>query len=87
MLKELKNLFYIFIVSLFIYLTFSYYFSDSNKKKSYRSHKQIHIKIINYSKNLIILEMDTNNVVEYVEKTADKDKKDYNFWKLINDIK
>ena len=31
--------------------------------------------------------MDTNNVVEYVEKTADKDKKDYNFWKLINDIK
>ena len=25
---------------------------------------------------------DTKNIVEYVEKT--KDKKDYNFWKLIN---
>tara|TARA_B100000780_G_scaffold147095_1_gene102761 strand:+ start:253 stop:516 length:264 start_codon:yes stop_codon:yes gene_type:complete len=84
MIKELKNLFFIIIVFLFIYLIFSYYFSNDNKKKSYRSLKEIDNKIINFSKNLIILEADTNNVVEYVEKTIDKNKKDYNFWKLIN---
>jgi hypothetical protein len=38
----------------------------------------------NYSHNVILLKSDTNNIVEYVEKTIDKNKKNYNFWKLIN---
>ena len=83
MIKELKYLFFIFIIILFFLFTFKYYFSDDNKKNSYRSYKQIDDKIINYSKNLILLKNNTNNVVEYVEKTTDKDKKNYNFWKLI----
>jgi hypothetical protein len=41
-------------------------------------------KIAKYSQNIILLKSDTINIVEYVEKTIDKNKKNYNFWKLIN---
>ena len=58
--------------------------SDDNKKNSYRSFKQVDEKIINYSQNIILLKSDTIDIVEYVEKTIDKNKKNYNFWKLIN---
>ena len=84
MLKELKYLLYLFVIILFFFLSLKYYFSDHNKKNSYRSYKQIDEKITMYSKNIILLKSDTINVVEYVEKTIDKNKKNYNFWKLIN---
>tara|TARA_B110000967_G_C18840625_1_gene539183 strand:- start:191 stop:457 length:267 start_codon:yes stop_codon:yes gene_type:complete len=84
MVKELKYLFYILIIFLSLFLTLRYYFSDNNKKNSYRSLKNIDEKIIDYSQNLILLTSDTSNVVEYVEKTIDKNKKNYNFWKLIS---
>ena len=84
MLKELKYLLYLFIIILFFFISLRYYFSDDNKKNSYRSFKQVDEKIINYSKNIILLKSDTIDIVEYVEKTIDKNKKNYNFWKLIN---
>ena len=84
MLKELKNLLFLFVITLFFFISLKYYFSDNNKKKSYRSYKQMDEKIINYSQNIILLETDTADIVEYVEKTIDKNKKNYNFWKLIN---
>ena len=84
MLKELKYLFYLFVIILFFFLALKYYFSDDNKKKSYRSYKQVKEKITIYSQNIILLKSDTNDIVEYVEKTLDKNKKNYNFWKLIN---
>jgi|TARA_B110000240_G_C13086251_1_gene278099 hypothetical protein len=84
MLKELKYFLYLFIIVLFFFLSLKHYFSDDNKKNSYRSYKKINEKIINYSENVIILKSDTTDIVEYVEKTIDKNKKNYNFWKLIN---
>tara|TARA_B100000780_G_scaffold172282_1_gene120630 strand:- start:608 stop:871 length:264 start_codon:yes stop_codon:yes gene_type:complete len=84
MIKELKYLLYLFVISLFFFLSLKYYFSNDNKKNSYRSYKEVGEKIINYSQNIILLESDTINIVEYVEKTIDKNKKNYNFWKLIN---
>ena len=84
MLKELKYLLYLFVIILFFFLSLKYYFSDDNKKNSYRSYKQVDEKIINYSQNIISLKSDTIDIVEYVEKTIDKNKKNYNFWKLIN---
>ena len=41
-------------------------------------------KVIEYSKNVILLKDDTAGIVEYVEKSINKNKKNYNFWKLIN---
>jgi|TARA_B110001450_G_scaffold240335_1_gene249012 hypothetical protein len=84
MLKELKYLFFLSIILLFSFLSLRYYFSDINKKNSYRSLKLVDQKIYNYSQNLILLKNDTTDIVEYVEKTTDKNKKNYNFWKLIN---
>ena len=37
MLKEIKYLIFALIIFLFIFFTVKYYFSDNNKKKSYRS--------------------------------------------------
>jgi len=85
MLKELKYLLFLFVISLFLFLSLKYYFSDNNKKNSYKSYKQVNEKIAKYSQNIILLKSDTINIVEYVEKTIDKNKKNYNFWKLIND--
>jgi hypothetical protein len=84
MLKELKYLLYLFVIILFFFISLRYYFSDDNKKNSYRSFKQVDEKIINYSQNIILLKSDTIDIVEYVEKTIDKNKKSYNFWKLID---
>ena len=83
MLKELRYLFYILIVFLFSFLNLKFYFSDTNKKNSYRSFKEIDEKIITYSQKLILLKNNTGNVVKYVEKFTDKNKKNFNFWKLI----
>ena len=84
MLKELKYLLFLIVIVLFFFLSFKYYFSNENKKNSYRSLKDNGDKTENYSNNLILLKSDTVNIVEYVEKSIDKNKKNYNFWKLIN---
>ena len=84
MLKELKYLLYLLVITLFFFLSLKYYFSNDNKKNSYRSFKQVYEKITMYSQNIILLKSDTVDIVEYVEKTIDKNKKNYNFWKLIN---
>ena len=83
MLKELRYLFYVLFVFLFLSLTLKFYISDTNKKNSYRSFKEIDEKIITYSQKLILLKNNTDNVVKYVEKFTDKNKKNFNFWKLI----
>jgi len=85
MIKELKHVIFILVISLFIFFTLNYYFSDNNKKNSYRSLNEIDEKITDYSKQLFLLVNDTNRVVQYVEKKKNIKKKNYNFWKLIND--
>tara|TARA_B110001452_G_scaffold156336_1_gene130172 strand:- start:2562 stop:2825 length:264 start_codon:yes stop_codon:yes gene_type:complete len=84
MIKELRIFFYLIIIFLFIFLVLKFYFSDDNKKNSYRSLKQIDKKIIIYSQNLFLLKNDTKNIVEYIERNISKNKKNYNFWKLLN---
>ena len=83
MLKEIKYLIFIVIITLFIFFTGKYYFSDENIKKSYRSYKNINEKIKIYSKELPVLENDTKDVIEYVKQTNEKKKKKFNFWKLL----
>ena len=83
MLKEIKYFIFIFIICLFLFLTGRYYFSDTNKKNSYRSLQNIDQKINTYSKNIPILEDDTKNIIEYVEKSNTNKKKKFNFWKLL----
>ena len=83
MLREIKYLIFIFIISLFLFLTGKYYFSDTNKKNSYRSLQSINKKIEIYANKLPILEDDSQNIIEYVEQSNNKKKKKFNFWKLL----
>ena len=85
MKKELKYFLYVSTILGFLIFVGSYYFSDNNKKNSYRSANLYDSKIIKYSKTLQILESDTENIVEYVENTFSKDKMKYKFWELIID--
>ena len=83
MFKEIKYLVFILIICLFLFLTGKYYFSDINKKNSYRSLDNINEKINIYVNKLPILENDTNDIIEYVEQSNIKKKKKFNFWKLL----
>ena len=88
MIKELKYVVYLFVIFFFIFFTAKYYFSDENKKKSYRSFQSIDKKNAFFVSNLSILESDTENIIEYVENDLKENQKTYHFWKLlINDEK
>tara|TARA_B100000482_G_C12443857_1_gene234206 strand:+ start:105 stop:368 length:264 start_codon:yes stop_codon:yes gene_type:complete len=83
MIKELKYFFYLIVLFFFIFFVSRYYFSDEYKKKSYRSFNLIEEKINIFSENLVILENNTNDIIEYVEYQKDKNKKEYHFWDLL----
>ena len=87
MLKEIKYLIFIIVISVFIFFTGRYYFSDENLKNSYRSFKNNDEKIKLYSENLPVLENDTQDIIEYVKQTNKDKKKKFNFWKLLENYK
>ena len=84
MLRELKYSMFISLIILFIFFVIKFYFSDLNKKNSYRSLNKIDKKILLYSNTLPILNNDTKDIVKYLTKTNDKKKKKYNFWELLS---
>ena len=85
MIKELKYVIYLFVIFFFIFFTAKYYFSDENKKNSYRSFQSIDKKNAAYAVNLTKLKSDTKNIIEYVENDIGQNKKTYHFWKLLID--
>ena len=83
MLKEIKFFFFVFIICFFLFFTIKYYFSDLNKKNSYRSFNSIDKKLNIYAEKLPVLEDDTKDIIEYIEQSNSKKKKKFNFWKLL----
>ena len=83
MLKELKYLLHLLTIFIFFFILLKFYLSDSYEKKLYRSLNNYDEVIKKFSKNLPLLENDTQNVIEYVDNNTDKSKKKFNFWKLI----
>ena len=82
MLKEIRYLMLVLIISIFIFFTVKYYFSDNNKKNLYRSLGNINERIEKYAEGIPILEDNTENIIEYVENSKVKKRK-FNFWKLL----
>jgi len=82
MLKEIKYLIFIIVIFVFIFFTGKYYFSDRNKKNSYRSLNDIEKRINLAAQNIPILSNDTQNIIEY-NKNLEINKKKYRFWELI----
>ena len=85
MKQELKFFLYIATIIGFIIFVGIYYFSDQNKKNSYRATILYDNNITKYNDNLIILKSDTENIIHYVENDINQNKKTYNFWKLLID--
>ena len=87
MKKELK--YFLYLITIFCFLIFvgTYYFSDKNKKNSYRSSKIYTDKIDNYDDKLLILKSDTDNIIEYSELNLNENKKKYKFWELFKNDK
>ncbi len=84
MIKEIRYLFYLVVLSIFIFLVINYYFSDYYEKKSNR-------KISNFldnfnSKNidLPLIKNDTKNIIEYkINSDQIINTKQRKFWDLI----
>ena len=84
MIKEIKYLFYLAVLAIFIFLVINYYFSDYYEKKSNR-------KISNFldnfnSKNidLPLIKSDTKNIIEYkINSDQMINTKQRKFWDLI----
>ena len=83
MIKEIKYLFFTLIIILFLFFSVKYYFSETNKKNSYRTLNTIDQKIDIFAEKLTVLEDDTKDIIEYVEQSNKKKKKKFNFWKLL----
>tara|TARA_B100000401_G_C52741290_1_gene688492 strand:+ start:743 stop:1003 length:261 start_codon:yes stop_codon:yes gene_type:complete len=84
MIKELKYFFYLLVIFVFLFFTIKYYFSDLNKKKTFRAINNLSSSIEEYSSNLKILSNDTDNIIEYVENNSNTEKKKFYFWNLLN---
>ena len=87
MFKELKYVFYLLVIFLFVFFISKYYFSDQNKKNSYRSFKSIDQNVEKHLTNLPILKSDTDDIIDYVENNFDQNKKKYSFWELLTNDK
>ena len=83
MLKEMRYLIFSLIIAFFLFFIGKYYFSNDNKKNSYRSLNDINKKIDIYSEKLPVLEDNTKDIIQYVEKLNNNKKKKFNFWKLL----
>ena len=84
MIKELKYFFYLLVIFVFLFFTIKYYFSDLNKKKTFRAINNLSSNIEEYSSNLKVLSNDTDNIIEYVENNLNTEKKKFYFWNLLN---
>ena len=84
MIKEIRYILFILMISLFLFFTIKFYFSDENKKHSFRMINQIDNKIKNYSEKLPVLKDDTLNIIEYIDQSDQKKRNKFNFLKLID---
>ena len=83
MIKEIKYLFFIIVIFLSLFFTLRFYFSETNIKKSYRVLNEIDQNANIDENNLIILNNDTDNIIDYVnQKIEGKDDK-FKFWELF----
>ena len=83
MIKELKYVLFLLVIFLFLFFSLRYYISDDYKKKSFRSISAIDNKIYLENESIKILNNDTENIIEYIDKDTNENKKEYKFWELL----
>ena len=53
------------------------------KKKTFRSIKSIDELTYSANDGITILNGDTDNIIEYVDRNTNENKKEYKFWELL----
>ncbi len=84
MIKEIKYFIYLLIIILFFFLSIKYYISNDFEKKFYRTINNQKEIINKYSNDLVVLQNDTNNIIEYIDNDKNKSEKSFEFWKLLD---
>jgi len=84
MIKEIKYLFYLVVLSIFIFLVVNYYFSDYYEKKSNRIISNFLDNFNSKNIDLTLIESDTKNIIEYkINSDQMINTKQRKFWDLI----
>ena len=84
MIKEIKYLFYLVVLSIFIFLVINYYFSDYYEKKSNRKISNFLDKFNSKNIDLPLIKSDTKNIIEYkINSDQMINTKQRKFWDLI----
>ena len=83
MLKEIK--YSIFILSIILSIVFSikFYISDVYKKKTFRVLNSIDQKVDLEKLDLPVFLSDTDNIITYLDKDDNSNKKKFTFWDLL----
>ena len=84
MIREIKYLFYLIVLTLFVYLVLNYYFSDYNEKKSYRNISNFLDNLNSKNINVPLIKSDTKNIIEYNDKSDESiNTNQRKFWELV----
>jgi hypothetical protein len=84
MIKEIRYLFYLVVLSIFIFLVINYYFSDYYEKKSNRKISNFLDNLISKNIDLPLIKSDTKNIIEYkINSDQIINTKQRKFWDLI----
>ena len=84
MIKEIKYLFYLVVLSIFIFLVINYYFSDYYEKKSNRKISNFLDNFSSKNIDLPLIKSDTKNIIEYkINSDQIINTKQRKFWDLI----
>ena len=84
MIKEIKYLFYLAVLAIFIFLVINYYFSDYYEKKSNRKISNFLDKFNSKNIDLPLIKSDTKNIIEYkINSDQMINTKQRKFWDLI----
>ena len=83
--KKIKNIIYLSSFLIFFVLIFIFYFSEQNIRSSNEKRSIYLTNIKNKTQDLVLLENDTNNIIEYRNdiEVYKKKKKKYKFWELL----
>ena len=84
MIREIKYLFYLIMLTVFVYLVVNYYFSDYNEKKSYRNISNFLDNSNSKNINVPLIKSDTKNIIEYTDKSDESiNTNQRKFWELV----
>ena len=82
--QEIKYLFYLAVLAIFIFLVINYYFSDYYEKKSNRKISNFLDKFNSKNIDLPLIKSDTKNIIEYkINSDQMINTKQRKFWDLI----